>query len=229
MADKAATPHHAGHRDRLRARFARAGGDALADYELLELFLFRSIPRRDVKPLAKELIARFGDLGGVAAASLEELCEFKFVNERAAIELKLLQALGSRMALEGALDRPVISSWSSLITYCRTAMQHEPVEQFRVLFLDKKNRLMADEVISKGTVDQAPVYPREVVKRALAVEASAIILVHNHPSGDVTPSAADVEITKTIVDASKPFNIIVHDHLIIGRETTASFKSLGLL
>lgn len=229
MADKAATPHHAGHRDRLRARFARAGGDALADYELLELFLFRSIPQKDIKPLAKDLIAKFGDLGGVTAASIEKLCEVKGVGEATAIDLKLLHAASARMALEGALDKPVISSWSSLITYCRTAMQHEPVEQFRVLFLDKKNRLMADEVISKGTVDQAQVYPREVVKRALAVEASAIILVHNHPSGDVTPSAADVEITKTIVDASKPFNIVVHDHLIIGRQTTASFKSLGLL
>lgn len=133
------------------------------------------------------------------------------------------------MAREGALNRPVISSWNALISYCRTAMQHEPVEQFRVLFLDKKNRLMADEVISRGTVDQAPVYPREVVKRALAQEASAIILVHNHPSGDVTPSTADIEITKTIVAACEPFNIVVHDHLIIGRETTASFKTLGLI
>ncbi|MBI1237586.1 MAG: DNA repair protein RadC [Alphaproteobacteria bacterium] len=229
MAEKASPPHHAGHRDRLRARFAKAGGDALADYELLELFLFRSIPRRDVKPLAKDLIARFGDLGGVAAAPVEALTDIKGVSEKTAIDLKLLQAASARMALEGALDRPVISSWSALITYCRTAMQHEPVEQFRVLFLDKKNRLMADEVISKGTVDQAPVFPREVVKRALAHEASAIILVHNHPSGEVTPSTADIEITKTIIDASKPFNIVVHDHLIIGRETTASFKSLGLL
>lgn len=229
MAEKASPPHHAGHRDRLRARFARAGGDALADYELLELFLFRSIPRRDVKPLAKDLIARFGDLGGVAAAPVDALTDIKGVSEKTAIDLKLLQAASARMALEGALDRPVISSWSALINYCRTAMQHEPVEQFRVLFLDKKNRLMSDEVISRGTVDQAPVFPREVVKRALAHEASAIILVHNHPSGDVTPSGADVEITKTIVDAAKPFNIIVHDHLIIGRETTASFKSLGLL
>lgn len=229
MAEKASPPHHAGHRDRLRARFAKAGGDALADYELLELFLFRSIPRRDVKPLAKDLIARFGDLGGVAAAPVDALTDIKGVSEKTAIDLKLLQAASARMALEGALDRPVISSWSALINYCRTAMQHEPVEQFRVLFLNKKNRLMADEVISRGTVDQAPVFPREVVKRALAHEASAIILVHNHPSGDVTPSGADVEITKTIVDAAKPFNIIVHDHLIIGRETTASFKSLGLL
>jgi len=229
MTEKAAIPHHAGHRDRLRARFAKAGGDALADYELLELFLFRSIPRRDVKPLAKDLIARFGDLGGVAAASIEALTDIKGVNEKTAIDLKLLQAASARMALKGALDRPVISSWPALISYCRTAMQHEPVEQFRVLFLDKKNRLKADEVISKGTVDQAPVFPREVVKRALAHEASAIILVHNHPSGDVTPSTADIEITKTIVDASKPFNIIVHDHLIIGREMTASFKSLGLI
>jgi DNA repair protein RadC len=229
MPDKAAPPHHAGHRDRLRARFATSGGDALADYELLELFLFRSIPRRDVKPIAKDLIARFGDIGGVATAPVTALTEVKGVSEKTALDLRLLQAVSARMAREGALNRPVISSWNALISYCRTAMQHEPVEQFRVLFLDKKNRLIADEVISKGTVDQAPVYPREVVKRALAHEASAIILVHNHPSGDVTPSTADIEITKTIVAASEPFNIVVHDHLIIGRETTASFKTLGLI
>lgn len=229
MPDTPATPHHAGHRDRLRQRFATAGGDALADYELLELFLFRSIPRRDVKPLAKDLIHRFGDLGGVAAASIEALTEVKGVSEKTAVDLKLLQSVAAHMAREGALDRPVISSWSALVNYCRTAMQHENVEQFRVLYLDKKNRLKADEVISKGTVDQAPVYPREVVKRALAHDASAIILVHNHPSGDVTPSTSDIEITKTIVEACKPFNIVVHDHLIIGREMTASFKTLGLI
>ncbi|WP_421791170.1 RadC family protein [Hyphobacterium sp.] len=229
MPDKPEIPHHAGHRDRLRQRFATAGGDALADYELLELFLFRSIPRRDVKPLAKDLIARFGDLGGVAAASIEALTEVKGVSEKTAVDLQLLRSVASRMAREGALDKPVISSWSTLVNYCRTAMQHENVEQFRVLYLDKKNRLKADEVISKGTVDQAPVYPREVVKRALAHDASAIILVHNHPSGDVTPSTSDIEITKTIVEACKPFNIVVHDHLIIGREMTASFKTLGLI
>lgn len=229
MPEKAEPPHHAGHRDRLRHRFTTSGSEALADYELLELFLFRSIPRRDVKPLAKTLIQRFGDLGGVAAAPVEALTEVKGVSEKTAVDLKLLQAAAARMAREGVLDRPVISSWSALIAYCRTAMQHEPVEQFRVLFLDKKNRLMGDEVLSKGTVDQAPVYPREVVKRALAHECSALILVHNHPSGDVTPSASDIEITKTIIAAAKPFNIVVHDHLIIGRETTASFKSLGLI
>lgn len=229
MPDRTAPPHHAGHRDRLRSRFATSGGESLADYELLELFLFRSIPRRDVKPLAKDLIARFGDIGGVAAAPVAALTEVKGVSEKTAVDLRLLQAVSTRMAREGALDKPVISSWQALISYCRTAMQHEAVEQFRVLFLDKKNRLMADEVISKGTVDQAPVYPREVVKRALAHEASAIILVHNHPSGDVTPSSADIEITKTIIAAAAPFNIVVHDHLIIGRETTASFKTLGLI
>ena len=222
-------PHYHGHRDRLRTRFAEAGADAMHDYELLELALFRSIPRRDVKPLAKALIKRFGDLGRVCSASLNQLTAIKGVSEKTALDLKLVQALGVRMAREQVSGRPVISSWSALLDYLRAALQHATTEEFRVLFLDKKNRLVADEFQASGTVDHAPVYPREIVKQAIALDASAIILVHNHPSGDPTPSQADIEMTKRIRDAAKPFDIVVHDHIIIGRERTASFKALGLL
>jgi len=201
----------------------------LHDYELLELYLFRSIPRRDVKPIAKALIARFGDLGGVAAAPIEQLVCIDGVNERSAAELKLIQALSARLAREQVIGRPVIASWAALVAYCRTTMQHATTEQFRVLFLDRKNKVIGDEVLGTGTVDHAPVYPREVVKRALANEASAIILVHNHPSGDATPSQADIEMTRTLIKVCKPFEIVVHDHLVIGRENTASFKTLGLM
>jgi len=221
--------HHNGHRQRLREKLTLAGSDALHDYELLELYLFRSIPRRDVKPLAKELIARFGDLGGVTTAPLEQLTRIKGVSEKTAAELKLIQALSERLAREQVIGRPVISSWSALVGYCRTALQYERTEQFRVLFLDRKNRLIADEVLGRGTIDHAPVYPREVVKRALAHEASALILVHNHPSGDATPSQTDIEMTKTLADVCQPFDIVLHDHLVIARENTASFKTLGLM
>lgn len=222
-------PHHLGHRERLRARFTDGSGAGLHDYELLELYLFGFIPKKDVKPLAKELIATFGDLGGVASAPMERLVEVKGVGTTVATGLKLLHAISGRMAREGILDKPVVSSWSALVNYCRTAMQHARTEEFRVLFLDKKNKMIADEVLGKGTVDHAPVYPREVLKRALAHEASALILVHNHPSGDPTPSQADITMTKAIADAAKPFDIVLHDHLVIGRETTASFRTLGLL
>ena len=222
------TPHYVGHRDRLRARFAEAGGEALADYELLELFLFRSIPRRDVKPLAKTLIQRFGDLGRVVAADLDQLQVVEGVSEKTALDLKLMHAASVRIAKEQVTGRPVISSWSALLDYVRTAMQHASTEEFRVLFLDKKNRLIADEFQARGTVDHAPVYPREIVKRALALDASALILVHNHPSGDPTPSQADIEMTRRIIDAAKPFDILLHDHLVVGRDRTASFKALGL-
>lgn len=221
--------HHTGHRDRLREKLTLAGGLALHDYELLELYLFRSIPRRDVKPIAKDLIARFGDLGGVAAAPVEQLVTVKGVSDRVAADLKLIKALSERLAREQVIGRPAIASWSALINYCRTAMQHATTEQFRVLFLDRKNKLIADEVLGEGTIDHAPVYPREVVKRALAHESSAIILVHNHPSGDATPSQADIEMTRNLMDICKPFDIVVHDHLVIGRENTASFKTLGLM
>ncbi len=220
---------HSGHRDRLRQRFRKAGADALADYELLELMLFRVLPRRDTKPIAKALLARFGSLSAVLAASPDRLREIPGLGLTAAGELKLFKAVAERLAREAILDRPVLNSWSALLDYCRTAMAHEDREQFRILFLDKKNALIADEVQQTGTVDHTPVYPREVVRRSLELAASAIILVHNHPSGDPTPSAADITMTQTIVDVATPLGIAIHDHLIIGREGHASFRGLGLI
>ncbi|MHA7873588.1 MAG: RadC family protein, partial [Hyphococcus sp.] len=221
--------HAAGHRERLRARFRKTGVDGLHDYELLELVLFRAIPRRDVKPLAKELINTFGGFAEALAAPVERLTEIKGVSENVAQELKIVQAAAVKLAQARVLKRPVISSWNALLSYCRAAMADEKTELFRILFLDKKNILIADEVQQRGTVDHTPVYPREVVKRALELGASAIILVHNHPSGDPTPSQADIAMTAQIVDAAKALNIRVHDHLIIGHKHHASFKSLGLL
>lgn len=224
-----ANNHAAGHRERLRARFRKAGVDGVQDYELLELVLFRAIPRRDVKPLAKELIATFGGFAQTLAAPIERLTEVKGVSENVAQELKIVQAAAIKLAQARVLKRPVISSWNDLLSYCRAAMADEKTELFRILFLDKKNILIADEVQQQGTVDHTPVYPREVVKRALELGASAIILVHNHPSGDPTPSSADIEMTNQIVSAAKALDIRVHDHLVIGHEHHASFKSLGLL
>lgn len=226
MSDK---PHYLDHRDRLRARFKSGGSVALQDYELLELFLFNSIPRRDVKPIAKALIRTFGNLSEVCAASLDRLTEVKGIGEKTALDLKLLHAASVHMGRKSLLNRPILSSWPALLDYCRTAMQFEAVEQFRVLFLDRKNRLIADEVLGQGTVDRAPVYPREIVKRGLALEATAIIIAHNHPSGDPTPSHADIEMTNLVIETSKAVGITVHDHLIVGREDIASFKMLGLM
>jgi len=221
-------PHYAGHRERLRERAAAAGLGALPDYELLELFLFRSIPKRDVKPLAKQLLARFGALSAVLGATPEELKSVTGVGEAVALDLKLLHEAAVRAAREQVTKRPVISSWSALLAYVKTALAHETREQFRVLFLDRKNQLIADEVMGKGTVDHAPVYPREVVRRALELSASAVILVHNHPSGDPTPSSADVDMTRQVVEAGRALRIAVHDHLIAGRDGVASLKALGL-
>ncbi len=230
IAAKPHAPNHmAGHRERLRTRFKKSGADALQDYELLELVLFRAIPRRDVKPLAKELISKFGGFAEVLGAPIERLTEVKGVSQNVALDLKIIQASAIKLTQERVLGRPVIASWSDLLAYCRAAMADEKTELFRILFLDKKNILIADEVQQRGTVDHTPVYPREVVKRALELGASAIILVHNHPSGDPTPSRADVEMTKKIVDAAKPLGIKVHDHLIVGAQLQASFKTLGLL
>lgn len=221
-------PHHLGHRERLRER-AKAGLDPLPDYELLELILYRSIRRGDVKPLAKALLARFGSLAAVFAASPAALRTVPGVGETVALDLTLVQEAGLRIAREAASKRTVISSWSALLTYVRTAMAHEPREQFRVLFLDKKNQLIADEVLNHGTVDHAPVYPREVMRRALELSASALILVHNHPSGDPSPSTADVDMTRQIVEAGRALRITIHDHLVVGAGGVASFKALGLL
>jgi DNA repair protein RadC len=223
-----APPAHEGHRQRLRAR-ATISFPALPDYELLELILTRSLPRRDLKPLAKALLARFGGLSGVFGASAEELRTVKGVGPGTALDLKLVHEATARMSRAEVRKRPVISSWSALLVYVRTAMAHEAREQFRVLFLDKKNQLIADEVMNEGTVDHAPVYPREVVRRALELSASAVILVHNHPSGDPTPSGADVDMTKQVVEAARALRIAVHDHLVVGREGVASLKALGLI
>ena len=222
-------PHYADHRDRLRSRFRKGGTAALQDYELLELYFFNSIPRRDVKPIAKELMRQFGNIGEICGAPIHRLTDVKGIGEKTALDLKLLHAMSAHMARESVLGRPVLSSWNALLDYCRTAMQFEPVEQFRVLFLDRKNRLIADEVLGKGTIDRAPVYPREIVKRGLALEASAIILAHNHPSGDSTPSQSDIDMTFMIVETCNAVGISVHDHLVIGREDIASFKMLGLM
>ncbi len=224
-----AAPHYHGHRERLRTRFREAGADAVSDYELLELVLFRAIPQRDVKPLAKELIAKFGSFGEVVAAPSNRLAETKGMGEAAITELKIVHAAASRLARGQMRKRTALSSWSSVIDYCRTAMAYEDKEQFRLLFLDKRNQLIADEVQQKGTVDHTPVYPREVVKRALELSASALILVHNHPSGDPTPSRADIQMTQAIIDVAKPLGIAVHDHIIVGKEGHASFKGLKLI
>jgi DNA repair protein RadC len=219
----------AGHRQRLRDRFMNGGPEALPDYELLELVLFSAISRRDTKPLAKKLIERFGSFAEVVNAPAERLKEVDGVGDAAVMQLKLLRAGALRLMQGGIMQRPVLGSWDAVLGYCRAAMGFESREQFRILFLDKKNRLIADEVQQQGTVDHTPVYIREVVKRALELSASAIILVHNHPSGDPTPSRADIDMTRQIADAAKPMGIVVHDHIIVGRQGHASLKGLRLL
>ena len=224
-----AAPHFHGHRARLRGRFRDAGAEALSDYELSELLLFRALPRRDVKPLAKTLLAKFGSFAEVIGAPEPRLAEVKGLGGAGITELKIVQAAASRL-LRGAIKkRPVLSSWSSVLDYCRSAQGFADREQFRILFLDKRNQLIADEVHQTGTVDHTPVYPREVVKRALELSASAIILVHNHPSGDPTPSQADIQMTKAIIAVATPLGIAVHDHLIVGKDGHASLKGLKLI
>jgi DNA repair protein RadC len=222
-------PHYHGHRERLRNRFREAGADAVSDYELLELVLFRAIPQRDIKPLTKELIAKFGSFAEVVAAPPARLGEIKGVGAAAVTELKIVHAAASRLARGQLRKRPVLSSWSGVIDYCRTAMAYEDKEQFRLLFLDKRNQLIADELQQVGNVDHTPVYPREVVKRALELSATALILVHNHPSGDPTPSHADIQMTQSIIDVAKPLGIAVHDHIVVGKEGHVSFKGLKLI
>jgi DNA repair protein RadC len=221
-------PLHAGHRDRLKQRFI-ATPDAIPDYELLELVLFSAIPRRDTKPTAKLLLARFGSFAEVVNAPPERLKEVKGVGDAAVMQLKLVRAGALRLMQRSIMQQPVLSTWNAVIDYCRAAMGFEAREQFRILFLDKKNRLVADEVQQTGTVDHTPVYVREVVKRALELSASAIILVHNHPSGDPAPSRADIDMTSQIVAAARPLGIAVHDHLIVGRQGHASFRALKLI
>jgi len=224
-----ATPHYHGHRQRLRARFMATGGEGMPDYEMLELVLAIAIPQKDVKPLAKELIDEFKSFNGVITAEPAALSRVKGMGEVSVAALKVVQAAAARLARGEIMERPVIGSWDRLVDYCMAAMSHEKVEQTRVLFLDKRNHLIADERQAKGTVDHTPLYPREVVKRALELGATAIILVHNHPSGDATPSRADIEVTKQVQEAASKLGITLHDHLVIGRDGPASFKSLGLL
>lgn len=221
-------PHYHGHRERLRQRFRDGGGGALADYELLELILFQAIPRRDVKPLAKSLIDRFGSFGGVVAATREAL-ENAGLGEVAIDLLKATHEAAIRLTRQAALERPVLGSWQNVLDYCRARLAHSAVEEFHLLFLDRKNGLIAAEPQQRGTVDHTPVYPREVVKRALELGASAIILVHNHPSGDPSPSRADIEMTREVQRAAAALGIAVHDHLIVGRAGHASLKGLGLI
>jgi DNA repair protein RadC len=221
-------PHYIGHRERLRARFAE-GPDQIPDYEMLELLLFRSIPRADVKALAKAMIARFGSLPEVLSAAPEHLAEIPGVGPAIVHDLKLIEAAARRLSFGAIRGRQVLSSWNSVLEYCRTAMGFAEIEELRLLFLDKKNGLIRDEVMQRGTVDHTPVYPREIMRRALQLNATAIILVHNHPSGDPTPSRADIEMTREIVEHAEALGLTIHDHLIIGRKGHASFRALGLL
>lgn len=217
------------HRARLRERFMQGGAAAMPDYELLELVLFRSIPRRDVKPLARQLLDTFGDFNRVVTASPERLATVKGIGDAVITDFKVLEAAAHRMARARIMQRQVISSWDALLDYCHTTMAHRETEQFRILFLDRKNVLIADEEQARGTVDHVPVYPREVAKRALELNASALILVHNHPSGDPTPSDSDISMTDQIQAALTALGITLHDHLIIGKSTELSFRAHGYL
>ncbi|MDP5306572.1 RadC family protein [Paracoccus spongiarum] len=219
----------ADHRARLRDRFMQGGAAAMPDYELLELLLFRAIPRQDVKPLARRLIDRFGDFNRVLTAPCARLQEVEGVGPSVVTELKIVEAAAQRLARARVMNRPVLSGWQALLDYCHTAMAHRETEEFRVLFLDRKNVLIADEEQGRGTVDHVPVYPREIIRRALELNASALILVHNHPSGDPTPSDADITMTARIAQAADSMGITIHDHLIIGRSRELSFRSEGLL
>jgi DNA repair protein RadC len=223
------TPHYHGHRMRLRERFRGAGANALSDYELLEMVLFRALPRGDVKPLAKSLIKKFGSFAEVVHAPATRLREVDGVGEATITELQLIAAAANRVAKGQLQQRTVLSSWNEVIDYCRTSMAFADKEQFRILFLDKRNQLISDEVQQVGTVDHTPVYPREVIKRALELSATAILLVHNHPSGDPTPSQADIHMTKAIIDIAGPLGISVHDHIIVGKNGHASMRGMKLI
>jgi len=225
----AETPHYHGHRERLRERFYGAGPDALSDYELLEMALFPALPRRDTKPLAKALLKKFGSFAEVVHAPEARLREVDGIKDASIHQLKLIAASAQRIA-KGEIRRSIaLSSWNEVIDYCRTGMAFADKEQFRILFLDKRNQLIADEVQQTGTVDHTPVYPREVIKRALELSSTALILVHNHPSGDPTPSQADIQMTKAIVEIASPLGISVHDHIIVGKNGHASLKGMRLM
>jgi DNA repair protein RadC len=227
--EEAPVRHYHGHRERLRQRVLKDDGAHLADYELLELLLCAFIPRVDVKPIAKEMIAKFGSVSAALAASPERLMEVKGVGETAAAYVRAANLLMQKAAGEQVQDRPVISNWAALLNYVKLKLRHEKAEQARVIFLDRKNKLIADEIVGRGTVDHAPVYPREIARRALELSASAIILVHNHPSGDPTPSRADIDLTREIERALAPLDIKVHDHLVVGASDTVSMKAKGLI
>ncbi|WP_136443150.1 RadC family protein [Pacificoceanicola onchidii] len=222
-------PHYHGHRERLRQRFLQGGHEAMPEYEVLELLLFNAIPRIDVKPLAKRLLAEFGDLSGVIAASEHRILQVQGADRWVFLQLRIAEAMAHRMTKAKTLERDLLSSWDALIDYCRTAMAHRDTEQFRILYLDRKNKLIADEKQADGTVDHVPVYPREVAKRSLELNATALILVHNHPSGDTTPSSADIDMTEQIVSAVGVIGVTVHDHVIIGKETEYSFRANGFI
>ncbi|MGV6810931.1 MAG: RadC family protein [Brevirhabdus sp.] len=217
------------HRKRLRERFLNGGAAAMPDYEILELVLFRAVPRRDVKPLARALLEEFGDFNRVLSAPLARLLSVKGVGEAVALELKIVEASAHRLSRAKVMQRQIISSWDALLDFCHTTMSHRETEQFRILFLDRKNVLIADEEQARGTVDHVPVYPREVAKRALELNASAVILVHNHPSGDPSPSGEDVSMTRSVQLALETVGVVLHDHLIVGKSQETSFKSEGLL
>lgn len=224
-----ARPHYWGHRERLRTRFLEGGHAPMPEYELLELLLFNAIPKIDVKPLAKRLLATFGDLNGVIAASEHRVLQVEGADRWVWLQLRMVDAFAQRMAQGKLLRREVVSSWDALIAYCRTVMAHRETEQFRVLFLDRKNTVIADEALGQGTIGHVPVYPREVAKRALELNASAIILVHNHPSGDPTPSPEDVAVTARVMAACEAIEVTIHDHIVVGKETEVSFRASGFL
>jgi DNA repair protein RadC len=226
---EASAPHHFGHRQRLRDRFRQGGAEAMPDYELMEMILFRAIPRRDTKPLAKAIIERFGSFAEAINAAEERLAEIPGLGDAAITEIKLVRAAALRLMRGELRQRPLFSSGEKVLQYCRAAMAYEMREEFRILFLDNRNRLIADEVQGRGTVNHTPVYVREVIKRALELSASSIILVHNHPSGDPTPSRADIDMTKQIIEAAKKLDISVHDHLIIGRDGHISLRAAELV
>jgi DNA repair protein RadC len=223
------TPHYAGHRKRLRARFLKGGADALPDYEMLELVLFLALPRRDAKPLAKALIEKFGSFADTIAADHKALKEVPGVGDTVIAALKTVEGAALRLSRQRLIGKPVLSHWQALLDYLHASMAYGGNEQFRILFLNKKNMLIADEVQQKGTVDHTPVYPREIIKRALELHATAIIMVHNHPSGDPTPSKADIDMTKEVQSAGEKMGIVLHDHVIVARDGSTSFRSQGLL